>query len=47
MARRVRALGLKAIQAKKFTVTTDSTHAKPVAPGLIEQDFRAAAPNQK
>jgi len=41
------ALGLKAIQAKKFKVTTDSSHSKPVAPELIEQDFSAAAPNQK
>jgi putative transposase len=47
VARRMRALGLEAIQAKKFKVTTDATHAKPVAPDLIEQDFRAAAPNQK
>ncbi len=43
----MRALGLQAIQAKKFKVTTDSTHSKPVAPDLIEQDFRAVAPNQK
>jgi len=47
VARRMRALGLQAIQAKKFKVTTDSTHSQPVAPDLIEQDFRAAAPNQK
>ena len=47
VARRMQALGLKAIQAKKFKVTTDSTHSKPVAPDLIEQDFRAAAPNRK
>lgn len=47
VARRMRALGLKAIQAKKFKVTTDSTHSKPVAPDLIDQDFCAAAPNQK
>jgi transposase InsO family protein len=47
VARRLRALGLKAIQAKKFKVTTDSNHSKPVAPDLIEQDFYAAAPNQK
>jgi putative transposase len=47
VARRMRALGLQAIQAKTFKVTTDSTHAKPVAPDLIEQDFRAEAPNQK
>lgn len=47
IARRMRALGLQAIQAKKFKVTTDSNHSKPVAPDLIEQDFRATAPNQK
>ncbi len=47
VARRMRVLGLKAIQAKKFKVTTDSNHSRPVAPDLIEQDFSAAAPNQK
>jgi putative transposase len=47
VARRMRALGLQAIQAKKFKVTTDSIHSQPVAPDLIEQDFRAVAPNQK
>ncbi len=39
VARRMRALGLRAIQAKKFKVTTDSNHSKPVAPDLLEQDF--------
>ena len=47
VARRMRAQGLKAIQAKKFKVTTDSSHSKPVAPDLIEQDFGATVPNQK
>jgi putative transposase len=47
VARRMRVLGLRAIQAKKFKVTTDSNHSRPVAPNLIEQDFSAAAPNQK
>jgi len=47
IARRMCVLGLKAIQAKKFKVTTDSTHSKPVAPDLLEQDFSAVAPNQK
>jgi transposase InsO family protein len=47
IARRMRVLGLKAIQAKKFKVTTDSNHSKPVAPDLLEQDFSAAAPNRK
>ena len=47
IARRMRALGPQAIQAKKFKVTTDSNHSKPVAPDLIEQDFSAQAPNEK
>ena len=47
VARRMRTLGLRAIQAKKFKVTTDSKHSLPVAPDLLEQDFHAEAPNQK
>ena len=47
VARRMRALGLRAIQAKKFKVTTDSNHTKPVAPDLLEQDFSATATNEK
>lgn len=47
VARRMQAQGLMAIQAKKFKVTTDSNHSMPVAPDLIEQDFSAAAANQK
>ncbi len=47
VSRRMRKLGLKGIQAKKFKRTTDSNHDRPVAPDLIEQDFTAAAPNQK
>ncbi len=40
IARRMCALGLKAIQARKFKVTTDSTHSKPVAPDLVFPRFR-------
>jgi transposase InsO family protein len=47
VARRMKTLGLRGIQAKKFKVTTDSNHSKPVAPDLLGQDFTAAAPNQK
>lgn len=47
IARRMRILGLQAIQAKKFKVTTDSTHSKAVTSDLLEQDFSAMAPNQK
>lgn len=38
-----RALGLKAVQAKKFEVTTNPNNAKSVVPDLVEQDFSAAA----
>ena len=47
VARRMQALGLRAIQAKKFKVTTDSNHDKPVADDLLEQDFTASQPNEK
>jgi len=39
--------GLKARQKRRFKRTTDSYHAFPVAPNLIEQDFSADRPNQK
>lgn len=47
VARRMGSMGLKAIQATKFKVTTDSAHGKPVMPDRLEQDFHATAPNQK
>ena len=47
VARRMKNMGLRAIQAKKFKVTTDSNHHKPVAPDLVEQDFTATKANEK
>ena len=47
VARRMKALGLRAIAAKKFKVTTDSDHNKPVAPDLLEQNFTASRANEK
>lgn len=47
VARRMKALGLQAVQAARFKVTTDSNHNKPVAPDLINQDFSANQPNCK
>lgn len=32
---------------KRRPRTTDSAHAKPIAPNMIERDFTAAAPNRK
>jgi len=47
IAASLRRQGLKAKAAKKFRVTTDSKHKRPVAPNLLQQDFTASAPNQK
>lgn len=46
MARRMKQLGLVAKARRKFKVTTDSNHALPVAPNLLNRDFTAQAPNQ-
>ena len=46
-ARLMRDNGLKARQKRRFKRTTDSEHAWPIAPNLIDQDFTAQAPNQK
>ena len=43
----MRRQGLRAKAAKKFKATTNSRHDLPVAPNLLNQDFTAAAPNQK
>ena len=47
VARRMQTLALQAVQAKKFKVTTDSEHDKPVAPDLLQQDFSAEEANRK
>jgi putative transposase len=46
-ARLMRENGLKARQKRRFKRTTDSRHAFPVAPNLLDQDFSAEYPNQK
>ena len=46
-ARLMRENGFKARQRRRFTRTTDSHHAFPVAPNLLDQDFSAERPNQK
>jgi len=39
--------GLKARQKRRFKRITDSHHAFPIAPNLLEQDFSAERPNQR
>ena len=47
VARLMREKGLRARQKRRFKRTTDSLHAFPIAPNLLDQDFAAAGPNQK
>ena len=45
--RRIRKkLGIRCKQKKKFKATTDSKHSLPVAKNVLNQQFKAAAPNQ-
>jgi putative transposase len=39
-------LGLRCRQKRKFKATTDSKHALPVAPNLLERQFTVEAPNR-
>src|SRR5881227_3646712 len=46
-ARLMRDNGLQARQKRRFKRTTDSHHAWPVAPNLLDQDFTATRPDKK
>jgi putative transposase len=37
--------GLAARRKRRFRKTTDSNHAHPIAPNVLERDFRSALPN--
>jgi putative transposase len=47
IARLMRDNGLQARQKRRFKRTTDSHHAWPVAPNLLDQDFTATEPDKK
>ena len=48
IGRLMREHGLQSRQRRRFrVVTTDSKHAHPVAPNVLERDFMTTAPNQK
>ena len=44
---RMQDMNLIAKASRKFKVTTDSNHKKPVADNLLKQDFTAICPNHK
>ena len=46
IARLMRDNGLRARQKRRFKRTTDSHHAWPVAPNLLDQDFTATGPTK-
>lgn len=46
-ARLMRQNGLYARQKRRFKRTTDSHHAWPIAPNIIDQDFTASKPDEK
>ncbi|WP_414699016.1 IS3 family transposase [Oligoflexus sp.] len=39
-------LGIRAKTKRKFKVTTDSNHAHPVSPNLVNRDFKAVGPDR-
>jgi transposase InsO family protein len=45
--RLMREAGIRVLPRRRFVRTTDSNHEHPIAPNLLEQDFRASAPNQR
>ncbi len=45
--KRMKSMGLRARARRKFKATTNSNHALPVAPNLLNRDFTASAASQK
>ncbi|CAG0960020.1 Putative transposase InsK for insertion sequence element IS150 [Anaerolineae bacterium] len=44
--RLMRDQGLAARRKRRFRKTTDSAHAQPIAPNVLERDFETSAPNE-
>ena len=44
--RLMREQGLQARRRRRFKKTTDSAHAQPIAPNVLERDFETSAPNE-
>jgi len=45
VARHMKEMGLKCRTVKKFVVTTDSKHKKPVSPNLLDRQFTVSTPD--
>lgn len=46
VARLMRLNGLQARRKRRFRKTTDSNHSFPIAPNLLERNFKVSAPNR-
>ena len=46
VARLMQKAGIRSITKKKFVATTDSKHSYPVAPNLLNREFRVEAPGK-
>ncbi len=47
VSRRMKAMNLRAVASKKFKVTTDSEHKKPIFTNVLNRDFTTRGINQK
>jgi putative transposase len=47
VSRRMKAMNLRAVARKKFKVTTDSEHTKPLFSNVLNRDFTTTGINQK
>ena len=47
VARRMRAMKLKVLNKRSFTITTNSKHDQPIADNLLQRNFQAEQANQK
>lgn len=47
VAKRMRIMNIKAVAKRKFKVTTDSEHTKPVFENILNRDFQTTNVNQK
>ena len=46
IARLMREMGLQGLPKKRFRRTTDSNHARPVAPNVLDRNFEVERPNR-
>ena len=47
VAKRMKSMGLEAVAKKKYKVTTDSEHNKPIVENVLNRNFHTTAINQK